>query len=670
MERDLVISLINNASLLLMLSVVYEVAYFIPAKLSRFRTCISGVLIAAICIAIMSVPFTLQPGVVYDTRSILISVTGLMFGTVPVIITSVTAIIYRLVIGGAGSVPGLAVIITSALIGIFWRQWIYPRFRRLKWLSVYVMSLGVHATMIACMILLPYPDNLNVIRQIWLPVMLIYPVASVFLNLILMRQQEVRRTQHDLKKSEERYRQITENISDVVWTTDLNMNTTFVSPSIERLIGESIEDHLKRDLDEKFPPDSLAIINNTLQDELVNDDKRDKGRSRVIELEHYRADGSVIWLGMNISIIRDKDDRPIGFLGVSRDITMLKKTQSELQYMIDHDDLTGLYNRRRYEKEIRRMDIESQLPLTVVIVDINGLKLINDSFGHAEGDKIISVSAGLISGFCREGDFLARTGGDEFSILLPKTDSKDALKFIESVLRACDLYNREIENEAYHINLAFGTETKRSSEEDFTLTCRRAEDYLNQSKLLKKSSSNSAVIASIRATMQEKSHETEAHSERIAHFAKKVGAKLDLSQIELDHIELLATLHDIGKVGIAERILMKPGKLDPDEWKEMKKHPEIGYRIAMSSPNLAPIAEYILCHHERWDGSGYPRGLKGKNIPLISRIISIADSFDAMTEDRIYRKAMSKDEAIEEIRKCSGTQFDPDIAQIFIEEVG
>jgi HD-GYP domain-containing protein (c-di-GMP phosphodiesterase class II) len=137
----------------------------------------------------------------------------------------------------------------------------------------------------------------------------------------------------------------------------------------------------------------------------------------------------------------------------------------------------------------------------------------------------------------------------------------------------------------------------------------------------------------------------------------------------LDHIELLATLHDIGKVGINERILKKPGQLDEEEWIEMKKHPEIGYRIAMSSPNLASIADYILCHHERWDGTGYPQNLKGNDIPLISRIIAVVDAYDAMTQKRVYRKAMTHEEAIEEIKKGSGSQFDPQIVQIFTEEI-
>ena len=166
--------------------------------------------------------------------------------------------------------------------------------------------------------------------------------------------------------------------------------------------------------------------------------------------------------------------------------------------------------------------------------------------------------------------------------------------------------------------------------------------------------------------MYEKSHETEEHSERLAALTRMVGEALKLSQIELDHLELLATLHDIGKVGIDDRILGKPGKLTAEEWLEMKKHPEIGYRIAAASPELVSISEFILSHHEHWDGSGYPKGLAGEAIPLLSRIIAVTDAYDAMTENRVYRKAMDRESAIAEIKNNAGTQFDPEIAKLFV----
>jgi HD-GYP domain-containing protein (c-di-GMP phosphodiesterase class II) len=180
---------------------------------------------------------------------------------------------------------------------------------------------------------------------------------------------------------------------------------------------------------------------------------------------------------------------------------------------------------------------------------------------------------------------------------------------------------------------------------------------------------HSSLISSIRATMNERSHETDEHSERMIHLSVAVGKNLQLSAEQLFELDLLSRLHDIGKISIEEYILSKPGQLTTNEWSKVKLHPEVGCRIAQSSPDLIGIAYYILCHHERWDGNGYPQNLSGENIPLLSRIISIVDSYDAMTQDRPYRKAMSKNEAIAEIKVQSGSQFDPTLARIFVEDV-
>lgn len=333
MDWTVLDALFNNAALLLVLSVVFEISYFLPPRYRRIQPVFNGILIALICTAIMSTPFTLQTGVVFDTRSILISVTALIFGMIPTLIVVVVASVIRLVIGGVGTLPGLAVIMTSALIGLAWRRWLHPKSSMRNWLSIYVMSISVHISMLACMLLLPYPDNLSIIRQISVPVMVVYPLASVVLSLLLIRQQDLRRTQDQLQQSEQKYRRIAENMSDVVWTTDINLKTTYISPSIERLLGESIQAHLNRPLEDKFPPDSLMKIRKLLSEEIEKekDSNCDKNRSRVIELEHYRADGTTIWFAMNISIIRDVQGIPIGFQGVSRDITERKNIEKQLK---------------------------------------------------------------------------------------------------------------------------------------------------------------------------------------------------------------------------------------------------------------------------------------------------------------------------------------------------
>lgn len=188
-------------------------------------------------------------------------------------------------------------------------------------------------------------------------------------------------------------------------------------------------------------------------------------------------------------------------------------------------------------------------------------------------------------------------------------------------------------------------------------------------KLLEHKSLHNSILASIKTTMFEKSNETEEHAERLAKMSRQLGQALGLSEEELVELELSSALHDIGKIAIDDRILKKPGKLTDSEWREIKRHPEVGFRIAQASPEFKHISEYILCHHERWDGKGYPQGIEGENIPLISRIIALVDAYDAMTEDRVYRKSVNIEEAIDEIKKNAGTQFDPHIARIFVEKV-
>jgi HD-GYP domain-containing protein (c-di-GMP phosphodiesterase class II) len=211
-----------------------------------------------------------------------------------------------------------------------------------------------------------------------------------------------------------------------------------------------------------------------------------------------------------------------------------------------------------------------------------------------------------------------------------------------------------------------GHATKNHPDEDFLSISNTAERFMYKRKLLAHRSFHSSLLSSIRTTLFEKSHETEAHAKRLVDYSRHLGQQLGLDEEQLNDLALLATLHDIGKISIDDHILTKPAALNENEWFEMKKHPETGYRIAMASPELSSIAELILCHHERWDGKGYPQGLKGEEIPLLSRIIAVVDAFDAITSERCYRNAVDISGALEEISQNAGTQFDPEIAELFV----
>jgi HD-GYP domain-containing protein (c-di-GMP phosphodiesterase class II) len=214
-----------------------------------------------------------------------------------------------------------------------------------------------------------------------------------------------------------------------------------------------------------------------------------------------------------------------------------------------------------------------------------------------------------------------------------------------------------------------GYATKLTSDEKIEHIIKKAEDFMYRKKLLESRSMHSSLVASMRSTLYEKSFENEEHAKRINNVCKKIGAALDLSEDTMFQLDLFSMLHDIGKVAVDVQILNKKGKLTEDEWDIVKRHSETGYRIAKSVPELGCIAELILCHHERWDGKGYPQGIKDDQIPLLSRILAVADAYDAMTEDRPYRKALSKENAIEELKSNSGKQFDPEIVRVFLSKV-
>jgi len=327
------------------------------------------------------------------------------------------------------------------------------------------------------------------------------------------------------------------------------------------------------------------------------------------------------------------------------------------------DSLTGLYNRRYFKHELLRLDTKRQLPISIIIADINGLKIINDSLGHDKGDELLIKSANVLKNIIRKKDILAREGGDEFAILLPKTKKEEAEEIINRVKQVAKVTKAD----ALTVSIALGTATKKTIEENIFDILKKADNNMYQNKLSESKSTKNKIVKSLLSTLEVKSNETKEHAVRMTTLAMTFGKKLGLSNYELNRLALLSTLHDIGKTTIPEEILKKPGKLDAKEWEIIKKHPESGYRIANSSQEFALVAEAIYAHHEQWSGNGYPRQLAGEEIPYLARIISIIDAYDVMTNERPYKKAMSKKDALKEIEDCADYQFDPVLATQFIE---
>lgn len=792
MDRSIIINLIYNITILLTLAIIYS-EFQLKVKISKvFYTILLGTCIGIAGILIMSTAVRLDDNFIFDSRSILISVTGMFFGLIPTIIAATMMAIYRIIIGGAGMAMGVLVILTTATIGVLWHHY---RFRRIfeskKTYEFYIMGLIIHFDMLLCMLALPKGQVVDVFKNTSLPIIILYPIGAYLLCILLLNQFIRYDLIDKLGKSEEKYRQLAENISDVIWTADKNFNLTYVSPTIEKLVGEPINAYIKRSLEEKFPFDDLNKIKLLFQEELEKekDKNLDKSRSRIIEARHYRANGSIGWVSMNVSFMRDEngsvkgiqgvsrdiserkkvdeekakqegliislidsipdlifykdiagmylgcnspfsefvgqqkkniigktdydlfktevadffrlqdnkmleikqprrneewvtypdgrkvlldtlktpywdaDGQLIGILGISRDSTERKQREEEISYIGYHDLLTGLYNRRFYEEEILRLDVKRNLPLTIVMGDVNGLKLINDSFGHAIGDDLLKKVAEIIKSGCRTDDIIARYGGDEFIMLLPQTDAVVANKIIK---RINNLLSKEKIN-GLDLSVSFGYETKINETDDINVLLKNTEDQMYRHKLYNNASMRSKTIDMIMKTLFEKNKREMLHSRRVSQLCEELAVKMNLDADLVSQYKLAGLVHDIGKIGIDEKILNSPDKLNEDEWNEMKKHSEIGYRILSSSNEFSEVAEYVLEHQEKWDGSGYPKGLKGQEISLGARIIAIADAYDAMTSHRTYRGIMSRQDALDEISRGSGLQFDPEIAKIFIE---
>lgn len=355
-----------------------------------------------------------------------------------------------------------------------------------------------------------------------------------------------------------------------------------------------------------------------------------------------------------------------GFLRrVSKVENDLKKSNKELKYLSEHDLLTGLYNRRFFETELARLDAACNLPLAIIIGDINGVRLINDSFGHAIGDDVIRTVARVISGIAGKEDVVCRLAGDEFIILSPETDRSKAQEMIR--LFRSDLTETKVG--LLDLSVSFGFEIKNEADEAIDDVMKNAQDNMYRKKLYDSPSMRGKTITTIVATLHEKNKREEQHSRRVSQLCGEMGEALGLNEDKVKELRSVGLLHDIGKIGIDEQILNKQGKLTDKEWEEVKKHPEIGYRILSTVNELSEMAEFVLAHHERWDGKGYPKGLRGEEIPLESRIIGLADAYDAMISERSYRSALTREEAIQELLDNAGTQFNLECVEVFINKV-
>lgn len=379
----------------------------------------------------------------------------------------------------------------------------------------------------------------------------------------------------------------------------------------------------------------------------------------------YLNAGKGMYIWVKASALYDSEGRIAGAIESVRDITERKQFEEKIRYLSFNDKLTGLYNRAFCEEEMARLDTRRELPLSIIVGDVNNLKVTNDVFGHHEGDRLLAEVSKVLKDSCRKGDIVSRWGGDEFLMLLPRTEAKVAEMIVERISEKCT----QISGLSLKPSVALGTATKEAEQDELETVLKEAEGRMYCNKLFFGDSLHGDFISTVEKAILDKGKESRRHIEHLRKYVLEFGQELELPPEQVEALSTLAVLHDIGKVSIPEEVLLKPGPLTRDETNIMKKHSELGYRIAQTYHLAKDISDSILHHHERWDGTGYPRGLKGSQIPLSARLLSIVEAYDVMTNRQPYRGAMDSDKALEEIIRNSGTQFDPELVKVFLKVV-
>ncbi|MTI79890.1 MAG: diguanylate cyclase [Firmicutes bacterium] len=470
----------------------------------------------------------------------------------------------------------------------------------------------------------------------------------------LIEEQMITESKLELQKAF--FEQLFENSPESIAILNSSGQIVNANKQFEILFQYTIDEIKGQRITNFIVPKGLEQEGSNLTQSVINNNSVEK------ETVRKRKDGSlvdVLILGYPIIV----DGSQVGVYAIYRDITNRKKTENELKYISMHDGLTKAYNRTYFEQKMQSLEKED-LATGIMLCDVDGLKLVNDTLGHSVGDKLLIDAACAIANSIPDDTFFARIGGDEFAVLIPNTDEKNLEELYNDINNSIDKINTNDKDFALTISIGYAFRT--SPDISLSETFKDADNNMYKEKLHRSQSTRSSIVKTLMKALEARDFITEGHADRLQELIVLLAKASNLPERRIADLRLLAQFHDIGKVGISDKILFKPGPLTSDEMREMQRHCEIGYRIAISSPNLNHIADWILKHHESWDGSGYPIGLIGEDIPLECRMLAIADAYDAMTNDRPYRKALPHNEAIKELEQCAGTKFDPILVEKFI----
>ena len=459
--------------------------------------------------------------------------------------------------------------------------------------------------------------------------------------------------------SEARYRGIVEDQTELICRFLPGGELTFVNETYCRYFGKIRRDLLGKDFRTSFLEEDLPLVESEIACLSY--------RNPVTTIEHrvVLEGGEVRWQQWTHRALYNEKGLLVDYQSVGRDITERKLAEEQLRYLSTHDALTGLRNRRYFEEQMSLMENGDFDPVGLVMCDVDGLKIVNDTLGHDKGDLLLKTVANLINQCFRKNDIVARVGGDEFAILLPQTSHDTVKQTLNRIRQKVKDYNQYTPELPLSISVGYAVRTSPGT--TISSIFEEADNNMYREKLHSRLSARSSIVQTMMRALEARDFITEGHADRLQALVVKMARALELSEGTINDLRLLAQFHDIGKVGVPDSILFKKGSLSKAEYSIMQRHCEIGHRIALSAPELVLIADWILKHHEWWNGKGYPLGIKGEDIPLECRILAIADAYDAMTSDRPYRQAMSHAQAVDELKRYAGIQFDASLVQLFIE---
>jgi len=468
-----------------------------------------------------------------------------------------------------------------------------------------------------------------------------------------------------LKVSEEKFRTMADYAYD--WEEWILPDGTYeyVSPSCARITGYSPAEFYRREIQlmDMVVPEDRDLLSKHHQTFL----SEASYPPSYFEFRIICKDGSQRWIGRNCQSVMTPEGKWLGRRTSNRDISVQKKVEEQLRILSLYDALTGLYNRNYYEQELTRLKGGRELPLGLIVFDVDGLKLVNDTLGHQCGDTLIQRSASILKTIFREGDMVARTGGDEFVVTLSNSDESVMQQAIQRIRQHLVTDNQTPEQFPLSLSMGYAivTELEMPGQAlDVHALYKHADDMMYQDKSAHRQAFKKAAFQFMVATHKKRRVNYAQTQQKINTLVHKMADAVTLSPEERERLELLANYFDIGIVGVSEQLFSKQRALSEEEATEMHAHCDVGCRLADFFEELMPIANDILMHHKNWDGSGYPNAKKGQ-LPTVCCIMSIVIAYTSMTNHRPFAKAMTHEAAMRELLHCKGTQFNPAMVDIF-----